>query len=58
MYEKTKRGNQKQQKKESPNKKDAKAIILNWNIRLGECELQTYTLDGKRRGYIIQANCM
>ena len=52
MYEKSKRGtNTTKNKKESPNAKNAKAIILNWNVSLGECEL-------KAKNYTVKANCI
>ena len=58
MYEKTKRGNSTKSKKESPDAKNPKAIILNWNIKMGECELKSYTLDQQRKPYSIKANCV
>jgi hypothetical protein len=54
MYEKSKRGNNKN-KKESPNAKNSKAIILTWNVQLGEVELKAQI--GKNQ-FTVVTNCI
>lgn len=62
MYEKTKRSkgqSQKQKETEKDGKSRAKAIIITWNIKYGDCELQTYALnDPKKQIFILQLNCI
>lgn len=58
MYEKSKRG--KPVKNDTAGKNpQSKAIILTWNLNLGHCEIQTYTLsDPNRELFILKTTCI
>lgn len=52
MYEKSKRGkaSQNQQEGDKDNKNaQKKAIRVTWNVKYGDCELQTYCLDDPKK---------
>ena len=53
IYEKLKRGKSTSQDKKQPKKQ---AIIVTWNVQLGDCELQTYCLSDPSRRFVLKVN--
>ena len=64
MYEKSKRGKGNSAQKQKDGDKDgknrqSKAIIVTWNIKYGDCELQTYALNDKNKQiFVLHLNCI